>query len=207
MSALAFDPPLPDADLELRPDFLAPPAADLLFEELRHQLAWRQDQIRIFGRVHDLPRLQAWYGDPGARYIYSGIQLEPEPWIPALVPLRERLERELAPARFNSVLANLYRDGRDSNGWHSDDEPALGERPLIASLSLGATRRFQLRHKSRSDLATRSLELRHGTLLVMRGATQDCWRHAVPKTRRVVGERINLTWRLVTDPRCPRNSG
>lgn len=146
------------------------------------------------------PRRCAWYGDPGARYAYSGLPLEPLPWTQALAGLRKALESHLG-APFNSVLANWYRDGHDRMGWHADDEASLGPEPLIASLSLGAPRRFALRHRTRRDLPTAAITLEHGSLLVMAGPTQRCWKHALPAMARVTDPRINLTFRYVLPTR------
>ncbi len=188
-------------DVVLLPGWLAPEAASALFETLRAGLPWQVHRVRMFGREIDSPRLSCWIGDPGASYRYSGVRHAPHPWPQALSALRGRLAAETG-ADFNSVLANLYRDGRDSMGWHSDDEPELGPRPLIASLSLGATRRFVLRR--RDDPARKlALELPHGSLLLMRGDTQAGWRHALPRTARVAGARINLTFRRVRSPAPP----
>ena len=170
-------------------------SAARLFERLRHDAAWREEHIVLFGQRRKVPRLVAWYGDPGASYAYSGVRHEPLPWIPPLEEIREHVEG-LSSFTFNSVLANLYRDGNDGMGWHADDEPELGRDPVIASVSLGATRRFRMRHRRRRDL-TVDLDLEHGSLLMMAGATQHHWVHAVPKTRRPVGERINLTFRRI----------
>jgi len=137
-----------------------------------------------------IPRLTAWHGEKG--YVYSGIRLEPAPWNEPLLEL-EAIAEELAWAPFNSVLLNLYRDGRDSVSWHADNEPGLGYNPVIASVSLGAQRRFQLRH--RRSGARVSLDLPHGSCLIMAGATQHHWLHQLPKTARPVGPRINLTFR------------
>ncbi len=188
--------PLPDGLLYHLPQFLAPDDASALSAELTCALAWQQHRLTLFGRERLTPRLCAWYGDADARYGYSGQTLEPLPWAVPLAALRQRLEAALG-LTFNSVLANLYRDGADSMGWHSDDEASLGPQPVIASLSLGATRRFVLRHRHRRDLQTLTLPLEHGALLVMAGATQHHWHHAVPKTHRPVGARINLTFRYV----------
>ena len=188
-------------DVVLLPDWLAPAAAAALFDALHADLPWQVHRVRMFGREIDAPRLSCWIGDPGAAYRYSGMRHAPHPWPPVLGPLRGRLAAETG-ADFNSVLANLYRDGRDRMGWHSDDEPELGPRPLIASLSLGATRRFALRH--RRDAGRRlMLELPHGSLLLMRGDTQVEWHHALPGTTRPVGARINLTFRVVRAPAPP----
>jgi alkylated DNA repair dioxygenase AlkB len=182
-------------DVELTEGWLESAAADTLFEDLRHSLPWRSHRVRMFGREIDAPRLSCWIGDPAARYRYSGTTHEPEPWPAALAAVRERLAHA-AGTPFNSVLANLYRDGRDCMGWHSDDEPELGPQPVIASLSLGATRRFVLKHR-REPARQAVFELPHGSLLVMRGDTQRDWRHALPRTARAVGPRINLTFREI----------
>jgi alkylated DNA repair dioxygenase AlkB len=141
-----------------------------------------------------VPRLSAWYGDAGAVYTYSGLRLEPLPWTPVLLEIKQATER-LSGTRFNSVLLNLYRDGQDSMGWHSDDEPELGPEPVIASVSLGALRRFVFQHKKRRWRI--ALDLEPGSVLLMAGATQHHWRHALPKTRRPVAPRINLTFRTI----------
>ena len=187
--------PLEDADVALAPQWLAPAAADALLDALREQVPWEVHHIRLFGREHASPRLSCWIGDPSARYRYSGTLFEPRPWPEALRPLREALSRQLGEP-FNSVLANRYRDGRDAMGWHSDNEPELGPAPVIASLSLGATRRFTLRHRTRPELRL-ALDLPHGSLLVMRGDTQRNYKHALPRTTKASGERINLTFRRI----------
>lgn len=187
--------PLPDADVRLDPAWLSAAAADALFEALHGGLAWENHRVRLFGREHPSPRLSLWIGDPEAAYRYSGILRNPMPWTPALADLRVRLAAALG-VDFDSVLANLYRDGRDAMGWHADDEPELGPAPVIASLSLGATRRFVLRH--RDGEPRRAIDLPSGSLLVMQGATQSNYRHALPRTARPVGPRINLTFRRVS---------
>ena len=164
-----------------------------MLDRLLAEIDWRQDEARIMGRTVALPRLTAWYGDAG--YRYSGIDNPPRPWLPLLLELKGVAET-LAGARFNSVLLNLYRDGRDGMGWHSDDERSLGPEPVIASLSFGATRRFRLKHKTRTDHVL-ALDLPSGSCLVMAGSLQHHWRHALPKTARPVGPRVNLTFRLI----------
>lgn len=186
---------LPDATLAFDRHWLSIEAADQMFAELVQTIDWETHRIRLFGREHASPRLSCWIGDPAAVYVYSGARFEPRPWPDALVAVRERLARELG-VEFNSVLANRYRDGRDCMGWHSDDEPELGEAPVIASLSLGATRKFVLKHR-RDPQQKLTVELPHGSLLVMAGATQRNYRHALPRTARPVGERINLTFRRI----------
>lgn len=192
-----IDAALPGASLVLRPDWLAGEATDRLFDDLRDTLPWSVHRIRMFGRSVDSPRLSAWIGDTGAVYRYSGTDFAPHPWNAALAALRTRLQEEL-DVPFNSVLANLYRDGRDAMGWHSDDEPELGPRPVIASVSLGGVRRFALKHRQDAALG-RTLELPHGSLLVMAGDTQRFYRHALPRTAKPVAPRINLTFRWI-DP-------
>ena len=171
---------------------LPPGAADRAFADLLNEIDWRQEQAQLFGRRIALPRLTAWYGTHG--YGYSGIRHQPAPMTPLLLDLKSRMD-ELAGERFDSVLINLYRDGADSMGWHSDDEAALGHEPVIASLSLGAERRFHFRHRRRKDRI--AVDLGHGSCLIMRGACQACWQHQLPKTRRKVGPRINLTFRTI----------
>jgi alkylated DNA repair dioxygenase AlkB len=186
---------LAGAELTFDDGWMAKSEADALFAGLRHAIPWEVHRIRLFGRNVDSPRLSCWIGDPGTGYTYSGAHFDPNPWPIALRAIRARLAGELC-IDFNSVLANLYRDGRDSMGWHSDDEPELGAQPVIASLSLGATRRFVLKH--RSDPPRKfALELPHGSLLLMRGATQANYRHALPRTSRQIGPRINLTFRQI----------
>ena len=190
--------PLPDADVLLDAAFLPPTVAAALLAELTETIAWRHEPIKLFGKEVLQPRLTAWHGDPAARYRYSGLLLEPQPWTPALQQLRQQLETA-SGARFNSVLLNLYRSGQDSMGWHADNEPELGPAPVIASLSLGSTRRFRLRPRdlARTPHAPVSLELPSGSLLLMRGPTQQHWLHAVPKTARPTGPRLNLTFRQI----------
>lgn len=195
MAGMPDRQPLADADLCFDPAWLPPAVADALFAALLAGVAWETHRIRLFGRDVDSPRLSCWIGDPGTAYVYSRTRFEPHPWPPALAGLRERLARETGVA-FNSVLANRYRDGRDAMGWHSDDEPELGAQPVIASVSLGATRRFVLKHR-RDPACKFAIDLGHGSLLVMRGDTQSSYRHALPRTARPVGERINLTFRRI----------
>jgi alkylated DNA repair dioxygenase AlkB len=188
--------PLEDGDLRYAPGWLAPPEADALLQQLQAQIPWETHRIQLFGQWHDSPRLSCWIGDPGASYVYSRVRFEPHPWPSALRELRERVS-EASGMAMNSVLANLYRSGRDAMGWHSDDEPELGPQPVIASLSLGGVRRFSLKHR-RDPSRKLTLELAHGSLLVMAGDTQANWRHALPRTARPVAPRINLTFRAIS---------
>lgn len=187
--------PLEDAELAFDPHWLDPAAAAMLLSALRDAIPWEVHRIRLFGREHDSPRLSCWIGDPGAGYRYSGARFQPNPWPAMLLPIRERLAQELG-VDFNSVLANRYRDGRDAMGWHGDDERELGPAPVIASLSLGAARRFVLKHRQHPECKL-ALELPPGSLLVMAGPTQQHYRHALPRTAKPVGERINLTFRRI----------
>jgi len=187
--------PIADGELRYWPQAFGPDEAHELFAALRAGIEWRQEDIVLFGQPKRVPRLVAWHGDPGASYTYSGTRHEPRPWTAPLQTIRRRVE-DLTGHRYNSVLLNLYRDGRDGMGWHADDEPELGRDPVIASVSLGATRRFRLRHRRRS-IEPLTLPLTDGSLLLMGGALQHHWVHAVPKTATAVGERINLTFRRV----------
>ncbi|MEZ4384111.1 MAG: alpha-ketoglutarate-dependent dioxygenase AlkB [Nannocystaceae bacterium] len=191
---------LPDADLTLDRGFFARAEADALFAALREQIAWRSDEVLVFGRRHPVPRLHQWYADPGLVYRWSGVEMRPQAWTPALAAVRRRLADELGLG-FNAALVNLYRDGRDCVGWHADDEAELGPRPQIASVSLGAGRDFLLRHRARPELGTTAIHLTHGSLLVMRGATQEAWVHALPRRLRVREPRINLTFRTIVTRR------
>ena len=194
---------LPGAELCLLPGWLAPSAAEALLEGLLEQIQWEVHRIHMFGRAVDSPRLSSWIGDAGITYRYSGTTFEPRPWPDSLLALRRRLSDELATS-FNSVLANRYRSGSDTMGWHSDDEPELGARPVIASISLGATRRFILKHRHEPSIKA-GIALEHGSLLVMRGDTQRFYRHCLPRTARPVAERINLTFRQILP--LPLNPG
>jgi len=183
----------------LQPAWLSEDSATALFSALLDGVPWAHHRLRMFGRDIDAPRLSCWIGDPEATYRYSGTTFSPHPWPKVLRPVLASVSRA-AGVGFNSVLANLYRDGRDAMGWHSDDEPELGPQPVIASLSLGATRRFLLKARQpvgEGGSARVALELGHGSLLLMRGETQARYRHALPRTARPVGLRINLTFRKI----------
>jgi alkylated DNA repair dioxygenase AlkB len=172
--------------------FFAKPEADALFQTLRSATPWKQE----VGRGRPFPRLTAWYADPGLVYRYSGVTHHGTGWTPELLEVKRRIE-EVSGARFNSLLLNRYRDGKDSIGFHADDEPELGVNPVVASVSLGGVREFVLRHKETREKLV--FPLSHGSLLVMGGTCQHHWLHGVPKTEEAVGERINLTFRLI-DP-------
>jgi alkylated DNA repair dioxygenase AlkB len=182
-------------DVDYRPTWLCALDAAAAMTALCTEVNWRQEALATPGGRIPLPRLTAWQGDEGAEYVYSGIRNHPAAWTQAVARLRELLQATTGVS-FNSVLLNRYRGGDDSIGWHADDEPELGPEPVIASVSLGATRTFELRHRKKSLLFER-FALSSGSLLVMRGQTQQLWHHRVPKEPAVQGERINLTFRLV----------
>ncbi len=174
---------------------LSPAEADHYLVRLRDTIAWRHDEVTMFGRRLVTAREVAWYGDRDFAYTYSGTTRTALPWTEELAALKARVE-VLLEAPFNSCLLNRYHDGSEGMGWHSDDEATLVEGATIASLSLGAERKFSLRHQRDRERKV-SLVLEHGSLLAMRGETQRHWSHALPKSKRVTGERINLTFRLM----------
>ncbi len=169
--------------------FLASEIADHYFSVLREQCAWEQ-KPGIFG--HMQPRLIASYGDQGISYRYSGVDNAALPWQPCMLEIKQKIEA--VQGRYNYCLLNLYRSGSDSMGWHADDEPEMGN--IIGSLSLGATRKFRIRHNGTRE--TQTFLAGHGTLIIMAGTMQEYWQHEVPKTKVAVGERINLTFREIT---------
>jgi alkylated DNA repair dioxygenase AlkB len=159
-----------------------------------NHIHWQHEQVFICGQRRYQPRYTAWHGDPEAEYSYSGIHLKPRPWNDCLKSIRDRVQ-EVSSSRFNAVLLNWYRDGEDAMGWHSDNEPELGREPTIASVSFGAERDFHLRSNDKQWKI--SISLAHGSLLIMQGATQHHWQHALPKHLRVTDLRLNLTFRSV----------
>ena len=187
--------PLVDGELALYENAFSHAAADRYFESLQQSLEWTQEKITMYGKTHNVPRLSAWYADSGIPYTYSGITAYGLSWTKPLLEIKQRVE-QLAGVNFNSVLANLYRDGSDSVSWHADDEIELGPKPVIASLSLGYERVFQLKHKTNKQLKANFL-LPHGSVLVMSGSTQQHWLHQIAKSKKSMGPRINLTFRYV----------
>ena len=181
--------------------FVPEPEASDVLARLIEEIGWEQGSVRFFGKLVPEPRLSAWFGDRD--YTYSGRTVKSAPFTPTLASLLSRVEAS-ADAKFNAVLVNRYRDGRDSMGFHSDDEAELGRHPVIASLSFGVARRFVLEKKKggvRARASSRfAVELGHGDLFVMGGACQERYRHAVPKQVRVEGERVNLTFRRIVEP-------
>ena len=183
-----------DGELRLYPEFFSPEDRETFFNQLK-KINWQQEEIKLYGRTIPLPRLTAWFGDEGKTYMYSGITVEPEPWTPTLSKIKNRIEK-VSEGKFNSVLLNYYRNERDSVSWHSDDEPELGQNPIIGSVSFGDVRTFQLKHKTDKS-PTISIDLPDGSYLEMAGSTQHHWLHQIPKRTRKIGPRINLTFRII----------
>lgn len=194
-TALQFQ--LPEAELRLWPGFLKATAASQLQQQLTADLAWQQDTIMMFGKKVAIPRTQVWMGEPHCAYRYSGTLFKPQGWHPEVQQLAQQLSRFLGQP-FNAVLLNRYMDGRQHMGWHADNEAELGPQPLIASLSLGQPRRFDLKHRQLD--CQLQLTLEHGSLLLMAGDCQRYWLHRLPKQARCSGERINLTFRYIKPP-------
>ena len=175
------------------PDFFNQLESDHYLKSLTENVLWKQESMHMYGRKIEFPRLIAWYGTDSQLYSFSGVTLQPNPWTKELLEIKNRIE-PVANVEFNKVLLNLYRNGKDSVSWHTDAEPALGKNPIIASVSFGATRKFQLRHiKTKEKI---EIILTSGSLLIMQGELQHYWQHQVPKTNKKIGERINLTFRI-----------
>ena len=186
---------LPDAEIIYYPQFYDKEQADIIFAELVKDIPWQQDEIRVYGKIHPQPRLTALFGNEGKPYSYSNITMQPHPWNSLLQKLKTEIEK-VSDTIFTTVLLNQYRDGKDSNGWHADNEKELGTNPVIASLSFGAERTFQLKHNLDKDLK-KNIVLQHGSLLLMKGKTQHFWKHQIPKTAKPINPRINLTFRVI----------
>lgn len=185
---------IPDADVSFVRGLDLGASYDVLLRRLIDETPWQSETIVMWGKEMLSPRLVTWYGDPGISYYYSGIQHHPTPWSPLVADLRRRVEAA-SGERFNSVLVNYYRNERDSVAMHADDEKELGPEPVIASLSIGESRTFVMRHKTDRSQKTRKLVLESGSLLLMKGPTQRCWLHGVPKEKIPCGPRVNLTFR------------
>ena len=185
-----------DGSMEYFPQWMDRRESNALLARLQSDIDWQQPSITLYGKSHPIPRLQAWMGDEPHTYRYSGTDFTSEIWPDYLASLAEHVGG-IAGVEFNSVLLNLYRNGQDSMGWHSDDEPELGRAPVIASLSLGAERDFTLR-RSGTTRQAHSLLLQHGSLLIMKAGMQSRWQHALPRRARVTEPRINLTFRRIT---------
>ncbi len=190
--------PLEGADVQLYVNFLPVDRAKHLLDNLIEAIPWRAEEVVVWGKRHLQPRLIAWYGDPGKNYTYSGMAMNPLPWTPLLERVRGDVERA-CNERFNSVLLNYYRNERDSMGLHSDDEPELGPRPTIASLTVGEERTFTFKPKA-EHLESVSVPLPSGSLLLMKGDTQRNWKHGIGKSSRPMGPRVNLTFRQIRQP-------
>ena len=186
---------LTDATIIYYPHFFDKEVADDIFSQLKTDIPWQQDNITVFGKTHPQPRLTALFGNEGKSYSYSNIKMQPNPWNPLLQKIKSRVE-SVSGANFTTVLLNLYRDGKDSNGWHADNEKELGKNPIIASVSFGTERVFQLKHNTILGLKQNIL-LEHGSLLLMKGTTQHFWKHQIPKTAKPICSRINLTFRVM----------
>ena len=185
-----------DGILNYFPNFLSENEANGYMELLLSAVEWRSDKIKMFGKEVAQPRLTGWYGDPGTVYTYSGLTMQPSLWTPALLDLKSKVE-QVCEQQFNSVLLNLYRTGRDHMSYHADDERELGRNPTIASLSLGQERIFQIKHRHQKDLAPLKFDLESGSLIIMKGEMQKYWLHRINPTKKVVGPRINLTFRRI----------
>ncbi|SHJ85626.1 alpha-ketoglutarate-dependent dioxygenase AlkB family protein [Pseudozobellia thermophila] len=186
---------LVDSTIHYYPLFFKGGEADRFFDLLLHTVPWRQDSIKLFGKEYPQPRLTALFGNNGKEYSYSNITMRPHPFTEGLLEMKKKVDFK-CKTRFTTCLLNLYRDGKDSNGWHSDNEKELGHNPIIASISLGEERFFHLKHRT-CKAQRYKLLLEHGSLLVMSGTTQQYWMHQIPKTSRDLGKRINLTFRLI----------
>ncbi|MCL9807869.1 alpha-ketoglutarate-dependent dioxygenase AlkB family protein [Flavobacterium luminosum] len=185
---------LPDAEITYFPQFINSVDAHDLFQKLLQETPWQQDYITVFGKTHAQPRLTCLYGNEGKPYGYSNIVMQPNPWTPLIMYIKEEVEK-ICNENFTTVLLNLYRDGQDSNGWHADNEKELGRNPIIASVSFGAERIFQLKHNTLDN--KQNITLQNGSLLIMKGTTQHFWKHQIPKTKTKIGPRINLTFRII----------
>ncbi|WP_406683152.1 alpha-ketoglutarate-dependent dioxygenase AlkB [Seonamhaeicola sp. MEBiC1930] len=193
---VAFD--LPDAEIELYDNCFSKEESDRLFKRLKDSIQWQQDQIKFYGKVFNVPRLSALYGDKNKSYSYSGITMNPHNWTTDLLFIKKRIEM-VSKVKFSTCLLNYYRDGNDSNDWHQDNEKELGKNPVIGSVSFGETRPFQLKHIKRKDLKKVDVPLTHGSFLLMKGTTQHLWKHKIPKTTKKINSRINLTFRIIKD--------
>jgi alkylated DNA repair dioxygenase AlkB len=190
---IVFD--VPDASIIYYPNFFSTEEATIFFDTLQKEIPWQQDDIKVYGKVYPQPRLTALFGNEGKSYSYSNITMHPHKWSPLLMSIKEKVEKT-TEAIYSTVLLNYYRDGKDSNGWHADNEKELGTNPIIASLSFGAERMFQLKHNAIPNQKI-NIPLAHGSLLVMKGTTQHFWKHQIPKTTKPIDPRINLTFRII----------
>lgn len=184
---------LPDSEITYYPKFFSASEASNYFHKLKNETDWQLEPIKVFGKIYPQPRLTALFGTEGKSYSYSNITMFPKPFNMILKEIKTKIEA-VSKTTFNTVLLNFYRDGSDSNGWHSDDEKELGQNPSIASVTLGAERFFHLKHRTETNQRYKLL-LEHGSLLLMKGSTQHHWKHQIPKTKKTVLPRVNLTFR------------
>ena len=190
---MKFD--LANAAIELHEHFFNAQESASIMQALITEIDWQQYQIKIFGKTLDQPRITAYYGEDHPYYAYSNIKLQPIPFTPILLSIKNKIET-LTSHQFNGVLLNYYRNGDDSMGWHADDEKELGTNPVIASLSFGASRNFQLQHSLDKSISKATIVLNDASLLIMKGVTQHFWKHQIPKQKNK-GPRINLTFRKI----------
>ena len=190
-----FDLKLKDADVWYYPEYFTKEECKHFYDILLSETNWQQDDITVFGKTYKQPRLTALFGNNTKSYSYSNITMHPQPFTEALLKIKSKIEQSVNE-NFTTCLMNLYRDGQDSNGWHADNEKELGKHPVIASITFGATRMFHLKHRHKSELKHK-MNLESGSLLVMKGATQHYWLHQIPKTKKKVEPRINLTFRIL----------
>ena len=186
---------LPNAEIEYFPTFFGELQANELFIKLKNEIPWQQDNITVYGKSYAQPRLTALFGNEGKPYSYSNIVMQPHFWNPLTMFIKDKVE-DITGEKFSTVLLNLYRDGKDSNGWHADNEKELGRNPVIASVSFGAVRPFYLKHNSIENQRLK-IDLEHGSLLLMKGETQHFWKHQIAKTAKPISPRINLTFRII----------
>lgn len=191
----SWQPKLPNAQLRYYENFLPEEVADHYFKTFLEQIPWQQDDVKVFGKVYAQPRLTSLHSNTLSTYTYSGLTLRPHSMTTELLELLDLIQ-SVCNHDFNCVLLNLYRDGYDSNGWHADNEKELGIHPQIASLSFGASRFFHFKHR-RIHEERYKMKLHHGSLLLMEGTMQENWLHQIPKTKKPIQERINLTFRKI----------
>lgn len=186
---------LPNAELLFIEHFYDIATANRYFDIFRQTIKWQLDDIKLFGKTYKQPRLTALYADNARPYSYSNLTMQPHKFTPELIAIKKDVEKE-AHSNFTTVLLNLYRDGNDSNGWHADNEIELGKNPIIASVSFGETRPFHFKHRHLKN-ERHKIDLNHGSLLIMKGEMQHYWLHHIAKTKKIIGERINLTFRTI----------
>ena len=195
LTFLSWQPNLTDAKLRYYQNFISEHNANRYFKTFLEQIPWQQDDVKVFGKVYAQPRLTSLHSSSLSTYTYSGLTLQPHPMTDELLELLGQI-RKVSQHDYNSVLLNLYRDGDDSNGWHADNEKELGKHPQIASLSFGANRFFHFKHRKIKSERYK-MELHNGSLLLMEGAMQEHWLHQIPKTKKPLQPRINLTFRKI----------